>query len=265
MKNKNSLLVLQQTFYNAIFEPNGPEDAALYKNVNPEAWGTGDQLVNIYRQSIRGGLVEALSNIYPVCVKLVGELFFEHMVEDYLKKFPSRSPDLADYGAEFPLYIKEFEPAKELEYLSDVAVLEWCWHRAFNAANEVDGSVNQLAELAEVPVADQGSIRFHLAPSAFVVRSEFPIQQIWQVNQDEYEGEGIVNLDDGASCLVVWRNAVFGMRIDVLSEQEYAFLKAVKEAKPFGEIATMVSASELTGILGRCMQTGLVVGFELDN
>ena len=265
MDEKISLQKLQQSFYKAVFEAESSESTELYVGIKSTAKLSGEQLVNVYKDSILGGLTDALSSIYPVCVKLVGELFFNHMVADFLKRYPSGSPDLADYGSEFSVYITDFEPAKELEYLADLVELEWSWHRAFNAPDSLGTDVSSLADLAGVAEVDQGNIYFVTTPSAILSRSIFPIHQIWQVNQGDYVGDGIVNLDDGAVCLVVWRNATFGMRIDVLSEHEYEFLQAVIEGKSFSEIATLPCASDLSGILGRCMQTGLIAGFTLVN
>ena len=265
MNKGMSLLELQQSFYRAVFDPGSPDNNELYTCIKPAINLSSENLVSVYKDSILGGLTEALSSIYPVCVKLVGEMFFDHMVADYLNRYPSGSPDLGDYGAEFSVYIADFEPAKELEYLADVATLEWSWHRAFNAPDSVDNDVCALTDLAGVAEVDQGGIHFVTTPSAILVRSIFPIQQIWQVNQEDYVGDGIVNLDDGAVCLVVWRNATFGMRIDVLSEQEYGFLQAVIDGKSFSEIAALPCASDLSGVLGRCMQTGLITGFTLVN
>ena len=55
------------------------------------------------------------------------------------------------------------------------------------------------------------------------------------------------------------------MRIDVLSEDEFEFLAAVIVGKVFSEIAALPCASSLLEILGRCMQTGLLVGFQLND
>jgi len=265
MSKDMSLLELQQSFYRSVFDTESTKNAEFYERIKPTVNLSGEQSVNIYKDSILGGLTEALSSIYPVCVKLVGEKFFNHMVADYMKRYPSSSPDLGDYGSEFHLYIADFEPAKELEYLADLVTLEWSWHRAFNAPDSPAVGVCSIADLSTVAEVDQGNIYFVTTPSAILVRSIFPIHQIWQVNQEGYVGDGIVNLDDGAVCLVVWRNATFGMRIDVLSEQEYAFLQAVIDGKSFSEIATLPCASDLSGILGRCMQTGLIAGFTLVN
>ncbi|OUR92506.1 hypothetical protein A9Q81_16270 [Gammaproteobacteria bacterium 42_54_T18] len=263
MNKGMSLLELQRLFYKTVFDSQSPENGEFYARIKTTVNLSGEQSVNIYKDSILGGLTDALFSIYPVCVKLVGEMFFKHMVADYLRRYPSNSPDLGDYGSEFSVYITDFEPVRELEYLADLVTLEWSWHRAFNAPDTLAAGICSIADLSTVAEVDQGSIHFVTTPSAILVRSIFPIHQIWQVNQEDYVGNGIVNLDDGAVCLVVWRNAAFGMRIDVLSEQEYEFLQAVTDGKSFSEIATLPCASDLSGILGRCMQTGLIAGFTL--
>ena len=265
MNQKMTLAELQQAFHQAVFEPGAEDNKALYAQIKPLGELSAEKLVDVYRSSILGGLTEALNNIYPVCLALVGEQFFNHMVADYLRLYPSGSPDLADYGERFPAYLLDFTPAKELVYLPDVAALELCWHRAFNAAEDLTDGVKSLAELADVTETEQGSIGFHLTPSAFLLRSDYPIQRIWEVSQKDYQGTDTVDLDEGGVCLVIWRNVEFGMRIDVLSEQEFVFLTAVNQGRLFAEIATMSCATELPSIIGRCIQTGLLAGFELKN
>ena len=87
----------------------------------------------IYQNSILGTLQKALKEIYPVCLKLVGDEFFLDMVTIYINENPSFSPDLNEYGATLPNFINQFKPAETLAYLSDVTKLEWAWHRAYHA------------------------------------------------------------------------------------------------------------------------------------
>ncbi len=63
--------------------------------------------------------------IYPVCCQLVGEIFFNATALSFINQCPCLSPDLGDYGKQFPDFIANFEPVKHLPYLSDVAHLEW--------------------------------------------------------------------------------------------------------------------------------------------
>ncbi|OUS26002.1 hypothetical protein A9Q99_19690 [Gammaproteobacteria bacterium 45_16_T64] len=262
-----SLKELQRSFYNSVFRKNKKNDVELNESVEPAMDLESDQLVNIYRESILGGLTEALVQIYPVCAKLVGEVFFSNMVVGYMREYPSGSPDLADYGYDFSNYVATFEPAMELVYLADVATLEWGWHRAFNAEDVSSSEVSALASLTEVPENKQGDICFVLTPSGYLLRSAYPVHKIWNINQTDFavekEGDDCVNLNEGPVNLIVWRNSEFGMRIDVLSDDEYVFLEAISEGKSFAEIATLSCAPKLSELLGRCMQTGLLVGFNL--
>jgi len=99
--------------------------------------------------------------------------------------------------------------------------------------------------------------------SAGILSSDYPIQRIWQVNQNEYEGDQNIGLDEGCVRLVVWRSIDYEMRVDELSEDEYQFITALVEGKTFGEIAEMAFSQELGEILQRCIQTGLIIEFSV--
>lgn len=255
---------LQEAFYAGIFEPNenNIKHASAYI-LNTAQLLEADRL-SIYRGSILGGITTALMNIYPVCVKLVGENYFTHMVAGYLKKHPSNSPDIGHYGEYLPSYIADFEPVKTLTYLADVAQLEWLWHKAFNASNDRVTSQNcqPLTELQNIPAHKLPSIKFCPVSSAQLLSSPYPIQKIWQINQADHQGDLSVNLDDGGVNLVIWRNADLGMRIDALSEDETRFIAAVLNKASFGDIAELSFSQGLDEMVQRCIQTGLIIGFK---
>ena len=255
---------LQDTFYNGIFDPseNNVQHASTYI-LNTEQLLEADRL-SIYRSSILGGITTALINIHPVCVKLVGEKYFTHMVVGYLKNYPSNSPDIGHYGEYLPSYIADFKPVKTLTYLADVAQLEWFWHQAFNASNDnfTSQSCQPLTELQNIKEHELPSIKFCPVSSAQLLASLYPIQKIWQVNQADYQGDPSVNLDDGGVSLVIWRNAELGMRIDELSDDETRFIKAVLNNASFGDIAELSFSKSLDQVVQHCIQTGLIIGFK---
>ena len=255
---------LQEAFYAGIFDPSltNIEHASAYI-LNTEQLLEADRL-SIYRGSILGGITTALTNIYPVCVKLVGEKYFIHMVAGYLKNYPSHSPDIGNYGEYLPAYIAEFEPVKTLTYLADVAQLEWLWHKAFNASNDHATTENYqpLTALQNIQEHALPSIKFCPVSSAYLLSSPYPIHHIWRVNQADYNGDISVNLDDGNVSLVVWRNAALGMCIDELSDDETTFITAVLKNASFGDIAELSFTQGLDVIVQRCIQAGLIIGFE---
>ncbi|MFT6450070.1 MAG: hypothetical protein ACJAW8_002447 [Oleispira sp.] len=261
----------QKSFYHGIFNPTtGNVELACSDVIESKALSAEERLT-IYRGSILGGITTALMGIYPVCLKLVGETFFTQMVAGYLRNYPSGSPDLGDYGAHLGDYLTDFiafhDSAKHLVYLPDTARLEWLWHQAFNAGDvaEIQNICRPLEELAAVEEEQQGQIVFHLDPSLGVMQSAYPVDQIWQMNQDESDELSSVNLDDGGGCFMVQRNADFAMVISGLAHDEFLFLTAIHVRKSFAQIAELEFHSSVSNLLAKSLQLGLIVGFSVQS
>lgn len=157
----------------------------------------------VYRASFEANLRGALSDTYPVVNRLVGEAFFNQVARAYLRAHPSRSGDLHDYGAHFALFLAAQHSTAHLPYLPDVARLEWLAHEAFHAA---DVEPLTLSALAELPPERYGSIC--LLPCVRLMRSDFPVHRIWQVNQPTWQGDGHVDLGTGGGLFAVSREAL---------------------------------------------------------
>lgn len=154
----------------------------------------------VYRNNVIAGLIETLSDAYPVVHRLVGEEFFRAMAALYVSKNPPRSPILLDYGAGFPAFLDNFEPVASLPYIADVARIERAWVEAYHAA-EAEG--RDPAELAEVAAEAFGDLCFTLHPSLGIVCSKLPVLTIWRTN---LPGETAVPVDlsaGGEDVLIV--------------------------------------------------------------
>ena len=252
---------MQRMVRDAVFETDsdGPQLHAISQHILASRGMTSAQHVKIYKSAILGTLERALGNIYPVCRRLVGKEFFEGMARKYAYQTPSTSPDLANFGDEFAAFIADFEPAAALTYLADVATLEWHWHRAFNAADE---TVIDTAALADVPESETGRIVFRLPVSATLIASDFPIQHIWKVNQPDWKGSQVVDLDDGGCQLIVWRQQ-YEMRIDELDDPAWRLLNGVAHAVPFEALAEYADTPNLDVLLPSCVQHGWIADFKL--
>ena len=62
---------------------------------------------------------------FPVVKRLVGDKYFHAMANVFLLREPPFSPLLIHYGETFAAFVEEFEAAKPLPYLADVARLEY--------------------------------------------------------------------------------------------------------------------------------------------
>ncbi|PKM04823.1 MAG: hypothetical protein CVV17_03630, partial [Gammaproteobacteria bacterium HGW-Gammaproteobacteria-7] len=157
----------------------------------------------VYRASFEANLAHALRDTYPVVNRLVGEAYFSQVARAYLRAHPSRCGDLHEYGAHFATFLAALDSAEAFPYLPDVARLEWLAHQAFHAADAEPLTFDVLAELPPEACAGLG-----LLPSVRLMRSEFPVHRIWQVNQESWAGDAVVHLEEGGVRLAVSREGL---------------------------------------------------------
>jgi len=255
-----NLHTLQHLFIDAIFEDTGINPALNelenYISFNDKL-SCKDQ-VNIYRNSIFGGLISALREIYPVCHKLVADDFFDFMATQYIYQHKSLSPDLTDYGEHLAEFISTFKPAASLPYLSDIAKLEWSWHQAFHAQDHSEFNINRLNKLNE---KQYNNLIFHTPPGSNLITSCFPIHKIWNANQEDNNQS--VNLDEGSVKLIVWRNG-YDMHIDKLQKDEWLLLNEINNRVSLNDICDnnrhLFNAETL---LPQCVKRGWITDFSI--
>jgi hypothetical protein len=218
----NTLNKLQTDFVSGLFlATENPNSLSIIVNRVSAA----DRLA-IYRNNSFTNLRGALQAVYPVIFKLVGEAFFNHAADEFIRVTPSVSGDLHDYGGSFGDFLANYQPAKALVYLPDTARLEWACHRVFHAADH--GGLD-VKKLGAIPPEQYGELHFSLHPAAALLASNYPTLQIWQVNQDDYSGDQSVSLDDGGNHLLVSREENFTTRVEALASGDYRFLSALMQ------------------------------------
>src|SRR4051812_29625274 len=110
--------------------------------------GAAERL-NIYRNTYKMALTNALRLCYPAVHRLVGEEFFAAVAQDFIAASPPCSASLDEYGAAFPDFLARIPSAAALPYLADVARLDWAVHRALHAADADPLGQRDLAGLAK--------------------------------------------------------------------------------------------------------------------
>ena len=222
----------------------------------------GPKRFAVYRNNVVVGLTETLKDAFPAVHRIVGPEFFQGMARAYVLIEPPRSPILLDYGAGFPDFIGEFEPAAGLPYLADVARIERAWAEAYHApeASPIDPAV-----LATVPPERLPQIHLHLHPSIRLVWSQFPALTIWQMNV----GDGVpapVDLAAGAEDALVIRPQA-DVEVRLISRGSFNFIQALAGGASVLAATRVALAAdcrfELTANLRDLIQVGAVVGYDL--
>ncbi len=261
---------VQQVFANSLIE----NDVLAATRVRSGKL-TSERRLEVYRHNVFTNLRGALGDIFPVVKRIVGEVFFLHAADQFIRAHPSRSGDLNQFGHEWPDFLAAYPHAEDLPYLADVARLEWAWHECFHAA---EAAPLDLARLAELPPEAHGSLVFGLHPAVRLAQSEFPILRIWQVNQEQFTGD--VEIDMGIDWEIDWEttgDCVLVRRdnagsVDVVMEAietgAYRFLSELQQQRTL-EVAADAAlaidgAFDLQGFLLESVQCGVIVDFKRD-
>jgi hypothetical protein len=253
----NTLRNLQQDFMTAVF---GEERNALAQHLvgSGSAWRT-----DIYRNNAFSNLRSTLESTYPVIVKLVGVDFFRHAAQEYVSRYPSVSGDLHLFGEAFGPFLASFPPAAQLAYLADVARLEWLCHKAYFA---VDHAPLALDRLMQVPPARYVDLQFKLNPACALFESAFPVDRIWQINQDHYTGEQTVDLSSGRANALVKRE-MYRISVNTIAHSEWCALQALTTGLRFAAACNAAlridPELDLITTLRRWVNDAILVDFSL--
>jgi hypothetical protein len=248
----------QRGFAAALLDPGLPMPDGL---VGPDG-EPGPKRFAVYRNNVVVGLTETLKNAFPAVHRIVGADFFRAMARAYVMIDPPRSPILLDYGAGFPDFIRQFEPAAVLPYLADIARIERAWTEAYHApeASPIDPGVFMVIDPDELP-----AVRLALHPSLRVVRSQFPALTIWQMNVAGGV-PGPVDLAAGGEDVLVLRPST-DVEVRSIPKGTLEFIQALTDGRSV--LAAMEAALianprfDLSANLSDLMRAGAVVGYSL--
>ena len=252
-----SLHELQRDFLHAIF---GSDIGAISSQII-QAGLPADTRARIYRNNIFANLREALRSVYPVIERLVGEEFFNHAADEYIRHHRSKSGDIHQYGTEFAAFLSRFPGARELAYLPDTARLEWAYHQVFHAA---DHALLSVQKLAHVNLESYANLCFKIHPASALLESDYPIHRIWEVNQPEYQGDQTVDLSQGGVKLLLIRSG-YTIEMHPMGTAEFTLLRGLAEQKTIGqsfeEAVRIEPAFDLNAFLRKHITHGTLVDF----
>ncbi|MGB6177435.1 MAG: DNA-binding domain-containing protein [Methylocella sp.] len=223
----------QGDFAHALRDP----DWAVPRGVTSHNSDTPQERFAVYRNNVMVGLVSALEARFPATRKIAGEDFFKGAARLFAAMQPPRSPLMMFYGDAFPAFLAEFEPARDVPYLADVARLEAARTRAYHAA---DANPLPPAALSGVAVDTLAGSRFALHPSVEIVASSFPIVTIWAMNSGEIALAPITDWR-GEDALV--SRPGFDVEVRRLPPGAKTFLQNLAAGNPLGEAAAAALAA----------------------
>ncbi len=239
MKQTPSLAELQGRFFASVMLEDDSLEDDSHKGDSISEWVVDNglpatQRMQIYRHIIENVLSEALETSYPAIHTLVGADFFALAAGRYMRRYPPKTGNLQDYGAQFPVFLADMEEAGTLPYLADVAGLEWARQQCYLAAD-----VRSLAEfevICQLQAVGDASIRLTLHPSVQFVDSAHRIFDIWRycMRSDSERSDsgrsdsGRLQLQGDGQPVCLWRDGA-QVAMQVLDAPAGLFLQAIRE------------------------------------
>jgi Putative DNA-binding domain len=171
------MTVSQNMFTAALLDPRQGAPQGL-SDANGQPAG---RRFDVYRNNVAVSLTEAMRSGFPVVTKLLGRQTMDGLAGLYLRAHPPASPLMMFYGAGFAAFLAGMPQLAHLGYLPDIARLELALRRAYHAADATPIDPARLAALAPDALMQTA---ITLAPAMQLIRSPWPVHDIWRFNTD---------------------------------------------------------------------------------
>lgn len=237
-----ALLELQRAMRESLIDV---EDDRLRPHIVGDGLDSSDRL-DVYRNTLASVLTTALRISYPAVHRLVGTEFFEGATRVFIAVHPPSAACLDLYGAQFAAFLADFDPARSLEYLPDVARLEWVVNRALHADDALPLGPERLPALAEI---DGARARLVPHPAVALLRSPYPVDVIWRavLDQDDTALAG-VDLGNDPAWLLIERSDA-GVNVQRMAEAAWRFTAALCDGNPLHTVFAEATAFDPTLLL----------------
>lgn len=176
----------------------------------------------IHRNNVNSVRIDALKQTFPVLERLLGQEYFTALGTLFISQHPPRSAVLHEYGGELADFIKAFSKLAPMNYLADIARLEWARLCAFHAADErpIHFDASDIAALEQVLMQP---LRWH--PSATLLQSAHPLFSLWE--SQTLQADSPITEQWQSENVLVWRNGL-ALCTEPVDERSCQLLRSVE-------------------------------------
>lgn len=178
---------------------------------------------DVYRNNVAVSLTEALRDGFPVLAKLLGDENMKGLAGAYWRAHPPSSPLMMFFGEALPEFIESSPQLAHLGYLPDIARMELALRHVYHEADSDPVDPGLLVQLSE---QDMLALRVALAPALRLLRSDWPVYDIWLYNTQD----GAPKPAPGGQDVLITR-ANYDPTPHLLPDGGFAFVTALSQGR----------------------------------
>ncbi len=260
-----NLKLLQTAFIEQVVVDSNPS-AGFHEQLKQCGTLSPARQVEIYQSNVRGALRDTLKQIYPVCLRIVGENYFSQIADQYIRKHPSTCSNLNEYGQNFSSFIQALlaqrSELSDFPYLSDLAKLERLYHDLYYVGNDTVFDFERFAALSET---QHQTLHFELSNALKLMKTPFPVLAIWQVNRGIETSVETIQMPKQEQTLAIFRQQL-QVEIENIRFELHQFLEAMAKGTTLSELINRfesVDNFDINHHLTELITKGWINGFEI--
>lgn len=213
--------------------------------------------LQIYREAYSIRMRSYLEDDFPQTFSFWNETEKNMIVRSYSMAYPSSSPTATDFGANFSPFLASRKWPARLEFLPEMARLEWLMVRAKHAASMEEDGWERVTTASE---SDWMRSRFVFDPSLHLLESSWPLLELYEAKSPNIE------VKRGASSLyIVYLEEGLPM-LRELEEMEGKLLHSLYLGLTLGEVmARFPKASLSASTFQEWTSSGILKQVKWDN
>jgi hypothetical protein len=178
--------------------------------------------LSIHQRHFAASLIAVIRNRYPTLEWLVGSDFLNAAAQRFIHEHPPVRPCMAEYGGDFPHFLRTLPASQKMPWLPDVARLEW--HLGFVSV-AIDHPPVALQALAAFEHTDLAELGLQLQPGLAYFASAWPIDALMRLRLSGEAPERLSFEPETVSLEI--RGARGDFRMSRLSAGTFAFRHAL--------------------------------------
>lgn len=199
-------------------------DSSKISNVTCHGAGALEiqEAVEVYSAGYPARLFEALGETYETVWKVLGDEDFQALCLAFIKRHPSRSRNLSDYGENFSEFIACHLPQEvSRELLADLARFEWAFKECFHSPYEPSAKIPDLRN------TEPESLRFSVMKGLTAIHLEYSVYKLHGDGGDLCQFNEV--LESQSNTYIALYRTLSGVSTVVISQPLYDFVCSVKK------------------------------------